>query len=162
MNARFRCVLSTVESDSHIWNLVYLQKVLEEHGASVRNLGPCTPIDEVWHAVTVDQPDLLVVSSVNGHGYHGAGALLTALRARGLTVACVVGGKLTTAMSAGDQVRRELLALGYLDVFTSDDAIEKFRRFLNHGAVSGFSSWQAEAAVVPPWDSSSVLTPEVS
>ncbi|MFC4375376.1 cobalamin B12-binding domain-containing protein [Nocardia halotolerans] len=161
MKAKFRCVLSTVESDSHIWNLVYLQKLLEEHGGVVRNLGPCTPIGEVVDAVASQRPDLLVVSSVNGHGCHGARDLMSALRAHGLDVACVIGGKLTTAMSAGDRARRDLLALGYLDVFTSEDAVQNFRRFLNQGVAAGFSAWQAEAAPVPPWDGGRVPAPEV-
>jgi methylmalonyl-CoA mutase cobalamin-binding subunit len=162
MNARFRCVLSTVETDSHIWNLVYLQMLIEEHGGSVRNLGQCTPIDEVLDAVATDRPDLLVVSSVNGHGFHGARDLLSALREQGLAVPCVVGGKLTTAVSANDLARRELLALGYIDVFTSADAIENFRCFLRFGIAEGFSSWQAEATPTAPWDSSYVPVEELS
>lgn len=161
MNATFRCVLSTVESDSHLWNLVYLQKLLEEHGAEVRNLGTCTPVQSVAEAIRADRPDLLVVSSVNGHGSHGARVLLSALRERGLEVPCAIGGKLTTAVSDDDRVRRELLELGYTDVFLGDDAIDRFRGFLRFGMAQGFSAWRADRAVITPWDSENAETREV-
>ncbi|MBF6328283.1 cobalamin-dependent protein [Nocardia transvalensis] len=160
MNMSFRCVLSTVESDAHLWNLVYLQKLLEEQGAWVRNLGTCTPIDDVAAAVRQDRPELLVVSSVNGHGFHGGQVLLSTLRERGLEIPCVIGGKLTTAVSDDDRVRRELLELGYTDVFTGEDAIDRFRGFLRFGMAQGFSAWRADPAPIAPWDSQNV-TPEV-
>lgn len=152
MNVRFRCVLCTVESDSHLWNLVYLQKLLEEHGASVHNLGTCTPVDNVAAAIREDRPDLLVVSSVNGHGFHGAQVLLTHLKASGLEVACAIGGKLTTAVSDDDRVRSELLELGFTDVFLGDDAIDRFQDFLKFGLAQGFSAWRADPALITPWD----------
>ncbi|OIJ94403.1 methylmalonyl-CoA mutase [Streptomyces sp. MUSC 14] len=156
MSTSFRCLVSTVESDSHIWNLVYLQKLLEENGAAVRNLGSCTPVDLVVRGISEYRPDLLVVSSVNGHGHHGARVLLSALHDHGIEMPCVVGGKLTTAESDNDRVRRDLLAHGYTDVFVGEDAITRFRAFLNFGVSEGFSEWQAEAAVVPPWDATEV------
>ncbi|MEU2431337.1 cobalamin B12-binding domain-containing protein [Streptomyces sp. NPDC007861] len=152
MSTGFPCLLTTVESDSHIWNLVYLQKFLEENGAEVKNLGACTPVGTVAQAIQEYRPSLLVVSSVNGHGHHGARVLLSALRKSGLEVPSVVGGKLTIAESDNDWVRRDLLNHGYTDVFNGEDAIEKFQGFLRLGKSSGFSAWQADAAVVPPWD----------
>ncbi|KAA8888845.1 methylmalonyl-CoA mutase [Nocardia colli] len=152
MNVRFRCVLCTVESDSHLWNLVYLQKLLEEHGASVHNLGTCTPVENVATAIREDRPDLLVVSSVNGHGFHGAQVLLTHLKESGLEVACAIGGKLTTAVSDDDRVRSELLELGFTDVFLGDDAIDRFQDFLKFGLAQGFSAWRADPALITPWD----------
>ncbi|MFF8599735.1 cobalamin B12-binding domain-containing protein [Streptomyces sp. NPDC015232] len=157
MTTPFRCLVSTVESDAHIWNLVYLQKVLEEHGATVLNLGSCTPVAEVLDGIATFRPDLLVVSSVNGHGHHGARVLLTEVRRRGLEVPCVVGGKLTTAESDNDRVRRDLLSLGYTDVFTGEDSIDRFRDFLRCGRRAGFSAWRPPAAVLPPWDTTELV-----
>ncbi|MFJ7095847.1 cobalamin B12-binding domain-containing protein [Streptomyces mirabilis] len=153
MSTPFRCIVSTVESDSHIWNLVYLQKVLEEQGAVVLNLGSCTPVGEVLRGIGEFNPDLLVVSSVNGHGHHGARVLLNEMQRHGRKVPCVVGGKLTTAESDNDRVRGDLLSLGYTDVFTGENSIDRFREFLQFGQLAGFSAWQPPAAVVPPWDS---------
>ncbi|MET9773204.1 cobalamin-dependent protein [Streptomyces sp. NPDC006367] len=152
MDGGFRCLLTTVESDSHFWNLIYLEKLLEEHGAVVDNLGGCTPAGLVVEELAARRPDLLVVSSINGHGYHGARDLLTRIRRAGLDVPCVVGGRLTTAASDNDRVRRDLLAHGYTDVFVDGDAIERFRGFLRFGARFGFAEWRADAAVVAPWD----------
>ena len=152
MTTQPRCVLSTVESDSHIWNLVYLQRVLEEQGATVLNLGSCTPVAEVLRGITEFTPDLLVVSSINGHGHHGARVLLEEVRRHGLEVPAVVGGKLTTAASDTDRVRRDLLSRGYADVFTDEDSVDRFREFLRFGRRSGFAAWQPPATVVPPWD----------
>src|ERR1700722_14557496 len=155
MNGAFRCLLSTVESDSHCWNLIFLEKLLEEHGAVVRNLGCCTPVDLVVEELAEYEPDLLVVSSVNGHGYHGARALLTAIQRAGLEVPAVAGGKLTTSTSDDDRVRPDLLAHGFTDVFVGADAIPRFRGFLRFGARFGFAGWQPDAPAVTPWDDDS-------
>lgn len=161
MMTPFRCLLTTVESDSHMWNLVYLQKLLEESGGQVRNLGPCTPVPEVLTAVAEFRPDLLVVSSVDGHGLHGARVLLQSLRWYGYHVPCVVGGKLTTAESNNNTVRAELLALGYIDVFTEDTSLGRFRDFLEFGRSNSFAAWQADTAVAAPWDTPVHSTVEV-
>lgn len=149
MSLSFRSLVCTVESDSHIWNLVYLQKLLEEHGSTVRNLGCCTPISDVLRAVAEDRPDLLVVSSVNGHGYHGVRLLLSALRSEGLGLPCVVGGKLTTAEADNGRVGRDLLARGCVAAFTGDDAVPRFREFLRFGMSVGFPAWHPPGST--PW-----------
>ncbi|WP_222928308.1 cobalamin B12-binding domain-containing protein [Cellulomonas telluris] len=158
----FRAVLCTVESDSHMWNLVYLQLLLEENGGDVVNLGACTPVRDVVEKVRSGRPDLLVLSSVNGHGAHGARVLRAALQAAsGAAVPSVAGGKLTTAESDNDRVRRELLAAGWTDVFTGDDAVPRFVRFLDAGKARGFDRWHAPEAVVAPWDDVPLVGTEV-
>ncbi|MCX4778550.1 cobalamin-dependent protein [Streptomyces sp. NBC_01264] len=148
----FRCLLTTVESDSHFWNLIYLEKFIAENGGEVRNLGGCTPADLVVKEVNEFQPDLLVVSSVNGHGYYGTSVVLTELKRAGISVPCVAGGKLTTAPSDNDRVRRELLSQGCTDVFLGEDAIDRFREFMAFGIRYGFAAWQPSMPVVAPWD----------
>jgi methylaspartate mutase sigma subunit len=39
-------VVTSVSSDAHMWNLVFLQLLLEENGGEVVNIGACVP-DEV-------------------------------------------------------------------------------------------------------------------
>ncbi|MFF3069404.1 cobalamin-dependent protein [Kitasatospora sp. NPDC057936] len=148
----FRCLLTTVESDSHFWNLIFLEKFIAENGGEVRNLGGCTPADLVVKEVNDFQPDLLVVSSVNGHGYYGTSVVLTELKRAGVNVPCVAGGKLTTAPSDNDRVRRELLSQGCTDVFLGENAVDRFREFLAFGARYGFAAWQPGIPVVAPWD----------
>lgn len=127
-----RAVLSTIASDAHTWNLVYLQLLLEEHGFLVRNLGPCVPADEVVGACLAERPRLLVLSTVNGHGLIEAPEYIRKVRERaelrGLTV--VIGGKLGVEGALPDEDVRALRRLGFDGVFAAPDAVPGFRQFL--------------------------------
>ncbi len=122
MSRRPGVVLSSVACDSHTWNLVYLQLRLEELGCDVVNLGACTPDALVAEALQTHRPDLLVVSSVNGHGAMDATRLLAELRGRGLLDAtrAVVGGKLSVAGALAVPARDALLAAGAHEVLGED------------------------------------------
>ncbi|MCI4066950.1 cobalamin-dependent protein [Micromonospora sp. R77] len=118
-------------SDSHTWNLVFLQLFLEEQGRTVVNLGPCVPEELLVRRCRTDAPDLVVISSVNGHGYADGLAAITRLRAEpdlaGLPV--VIGGKLgLDGRDDADRVAR-LRAAGFDAVFDDGDLLA-FERFL--------------------------------
>ncbi|MFD9245432.1 cobalamin B12-binding domain-containing protein [Streptomyces sp. NPDC059556] len=89
-------VVTGLPSDAHTWNLVFIQLLIEDLGHHVINLGPCVPQDEIVESCGKYQPDLLVVSTVNGHGFQDADQLIRAIRSRwelaGLPA--VIGGKL--------------------------------------------------------------------
>ncbi|PPS90017.1 Glutamate mutase sigma subunit [Streptomyces sp. MH60] len=124
-------LVTGTSSDAHTWNLVYLQLLLEEWGHEVTNLGPCAPDDLVMGSAVELRPDLIVVSSVNGHGHQDGLRLVQVLRARpelaGTTI--VIGGKLgTDGLRNVGQVRR-LLAAGYDGVFDDGD-VNAFRDML--------------------------------
>jgi methylmalonyl-CoA mutase cobalamin-binding subunit len=125
-------VLSTVASDAHTWNLLYLQLLLEEHGFHVRNLGPCVPVDDVVRACLADRPRILVFSTVNGHGLIEAPEYIRAIRenARLRGLAVVIGGKLRIDGSPTHADVLRLRRLGFDGVFTTADAERRFRRFL--------------------------------
>jgi methylaspartate mutase sigma subunit len=127
-----KAVLTTLPSDSHTWNLVYLQLLLEELGLETTNLGSCVPFEEVVGACRERRPDLLVVSSVNGHGGLEGRWLLAQLSlnfpVRAFKV--VIGGKLATAPGREHAFVGELLGAGADAVFVGDTAIPKFIRFL--------------------------------
>src|SRR5205823_4406136 len=92
-------VVTSVASDSHTWNLVFLQLALEELGHRVVNLGACVP-DELLVAECLRvRPDLIVVSSVNGHGFRDGTRLIGRIRAcpELATTVVVIGGKLGIA-----------------------------------------------------------------
>lgn len=91
-----RVLLSTVSSDSHTWNLVFLQLYLEEAGCSVSNLGSCVPDDLLVAAARRELPDAIVISSVNGHGCRDGARVVRALRREPETrqVPVLIGGKL--------------------------------------------------------------------
>ncbi|MNF26774.1 methylaspartate mutase subunit S [compost metagenome] len=124
------CLIATVESDSHMWNLVYLQLWLAEHGMSVKNLGSCTPVAVVLNALEQHRTQLLVVSSVNGHGYSQGLELIRQVRRLHPHLPCVIGGKLTTCEDETLATRQPLIDAGYNHVFVGPDAIDAFSRYL--------------------------------
>ncbi|WP_369198692.1 cobalamin B12-binding domain-containing protein [Streptomyces djakartensis] len=114
-------LLTGTASDSHTWNLVYLQLLLEECGHRVRNLGPCVTGELLAGACAAERPDLVVISSVNGHGYRDGLSALRALRAAGPHLPVVIGGKLGVAGRADPEQRARLLRAGCAAVFDDGD-----------------------------------------
>ncbi|MCF3123070.1 MULTISPECIES: cobalamin B12-binding domain-containing protein [Streptomyces] len=117
-------------SDSHTWNLVFLQLLLEEHGHRVVNLGPCVPEELLISEALAHRPALVVVSSVNGHGYQDGMRTITRLRERAelADVPAVIGGKLGIAGARSADDLAALRAAGYDEVF--DDSAEGVAAFL--------------------------------
>ncbi|MEE1929021.1 cobalamin-dependent protein [Streptomyces sp. TRM 70351] len=125
--------VTTVASDSHTWNLVYLQLLLEELGHRVSNLGPCVPGNLLVDECRTRRPDLIVISSVNGHGHQDGARVIAALRAcpalAGTPV--VIGGKLgITGQRDAAGRARDLLARGFDAVFEGPGAEDAFRAHL--------------------------------
>jgi methylaspartate mutase sigma subunit len=126
-------VVTSVSSDSHTWNLVVLQLVLEELGHRVHNLGACVPDDLLVSECQRLRPDLVVVSSVNGHGYHDGMRVIRQFRAipelRRTPV--VIGGKLGIAGPGCDLSRGRLVAAGFDAVFEEEVAgLTAFRSYV--------------------------------
>jgi methylaspartate mutase sigma subunit len=133
---RRRAVLTTISSDSHTWNLIFLQLLLEEYRYRVHNLGPCVPVELLVAECSAELPHLIVVSTVNGHGFHEGVRLGFALRALPALkgVPLVIGGKLGIE---GSQPERcdELLAAGFDAVFYDEPGqLAAFRGFLEAAA----------------------------
>ncbi|MCQ8771164.1 methylaspartate mutase [Streptomyces telluris] len=133
-------VVSGTESDSHTWNLVYLQLLLEDWGHRVENAGPCIGGADLVSRYAYRAPDLLVLSSVNGHGesdgLRAVGALRAAPELAGTPI--VIGGKLgTRGVTAGDvhggagEVTRRLLSAGFSAVFLDPVDLGAFRDFVD-------------------------------
>lgn len=128
-----KVVVSSVLSDSHTWNLVYLQLVLEELGHTVVNLGACVPdrllIDECREL----RPDLVVISTVNGHGFIDGRRLIGRIRAvpELADTPVVIGGMLGIAGPDGRRSHDLLLAAGFTAVFDDGARIPAFQAFLN-------------------------------
>ncbi|MFJ7159480.1 cobalamin B12-binding domain-containing protein [Streptomyces sp. NPDC101118] len=118
-----KILLSGTASDSHTWNLVYLQLFLEELGHRVVNLGPCVPGDLLAAGCHEHAPDLLVISSVNGHGYRdGLTAVARVRREPGLAaLPVVIGGKLGVAGVRDPAAAARLTAAGVDRVFDDGD-----------------------------------------
>lgn len=133
MNKLGKCILSTIESDSHMWNLVYMQLVLEECGYETLNLGCCVSEQETIQTVKKYAPDLVVISTLNGHGYVQGRSLVENYRKslgnRGPTI--VIGGNLSTQISTNAELGKDLVQAGYDAVFTGSGSIEAFHKFID-------------------------------
>jgi methylaspartate mutase sigma subunit len=125
-------VLSSVASDSHTWNLVYLQLALEEHGHQVVNLGACVPDEMLIDECLRVRPDLVVISSVNGHGFIDGSRLIARVRAAPelADTPVVIGGMLGITGPDGQRSKARLLAAGYTAVFDDGARMPAFRSFL--------------------------------
>lgn len=125
-------IVTGLSSDAHTWNLVFIHLLLEDLGHRVVNLGPCTPHSEIVEACRRRRPDLVVVSSINGHGFNDAGPLIGALRSRwsSAELPVVIGGKLGIFDDGRDEQRRTLLDAGYDGVFDEHVALASFEAFV--------------------------------
>ncbi|MFI6210261.1 cobalamin B12-binding domain-containing protein [Streptomyces sp. NPDC051041] len=127
-----RFIVTSVSSDAHMWNLVFLQLLLEERGGEVVNLGACVPDDVIIAECRRRRPDVLVVSTVNGHGHLDGLRLITQIRSdpelAGLRV--VIGGKLGIRGSGNARFSTELVEAGFDAAFEADAGIAEFDTFL--------------------------------
>ncbi|MGW1077322.1 cobalamin B12-binding domain-containing protein [Streptomyces sp. NPDC002537] len=126
-------LVSGLASDSHTWNLVFLQLLIEEHGYDVVNLGPCVPDELLVRECLERAPALLVVSSVNGHGRQDGVRVIRKLRAEPALaeLPAVIGGKLGITGGEGTGHVAELVEAGFDSVF--EDGVQEiaaFRRFI--------------------------------
>jgi methylaspartate mutase sigma subunit len=139
---KISAVLTTIPSDSHCWNLVFMQMFMEENGIAVENLGICVPFDEVVARCRAGEPDLVVVSTVNGHGYLEGSELanrLAALPDRD-RFGLVIGGKLGIDSSQDAAHAAALRQAGYDAVFHGHDALVDFKDYLAAAAVATASA----------------------
>lgn len=126
-------IVSGLASDAHTWNLVFLQLLLEEQGYDVVNLGPCVPDQLLVDECARIEPVLLVLSSVNGHGYQDGLRVISALRAapRGSGLPVVIGGQLGVSDEDDSSRARAMTAAGFDAVFTSGPSeLVEFQRYL--------------------------------
>jgi methylaspartate mutase sigma subunit len=89
-------IVSSMASDSHTWNLIFLQLLIEEMGFDVVNLGPCVPDGLLESQCLARGPAMVVLSSINGHGYQDGMRVVKRLRGRPelARTPIVIGGKL--------------------------------------------------------------------
>ncbi|MEV6756664.1 cobalamin B12-binding domain-containing protein [Streptomyces sp. NPDC051214] len=132
LRPELRVLVTGTASDSHTWNLVYLQLALEEWGHQVTNLGPCVRADLLAAVCRSSAPDLVVISSVNGHGYRDGLAHVTRIRAANgpsKNVPIVIGGKLCLGGSPDPHWAAQLRQAGCARVFDDGD-VDALRIFV--------------------------------
>ncbi len=131
--ARLEVVVTSLSSDAHSWNLVYLELLLEEIGCHVVNLGPCIPDETIVRECATRHPDLVVISSLNGHALHDGMRLIRMIRNNpNLThTPVVIGGNLDVAGGGDGRTAALLLEVGFDAVFQGAAAITAFRSLVN-------------------------------
>ena len=129
-----RAIVATVPSDSHMWNLVYIELVLRENGWDVNNLGACPPAELVVETCLAERPDMLVVSSVNGHGHIGGRKLIGQVRSQPELdyLPVVIGGKLGTLGANNSVFVEPLISAGFSAVFMEAEGLEAFGHFIEN------------------------------
>lgn len=143
-----RFIVSSVSSDAHMWNLVFLQLLLEEHGAEVNNLGACVPDELIIDECISTRPDALILSTVNGHGHLDGLRLIRKIRSEPALedLRVVIGGKLGVRGAENIVFAEELALNGFDAVFEAGSGIERFEEFL--GALESGPS-RARPALAP-------------
>jgi methylaspartate mutase sigma subunit len=125
-------VLAGTASDAHTWNLVFLQLLLEEWGHLVRNLGPCVPEDVLADKCLRPHTDLIVISTVNGHGLADGLNAIRMLRNQPelASTPVVIGGKLGVGGCVGPEECDKLLRAGFDAVYPEGpDILAEFTSF---------------------------------
>jgi methylaspartate mutase sigma subunit len=132
-----RVLVTGTSSDAHTWNLIFLQKYIAEAGHEVVNLGPCVPESLLVETCRRLRPDLVVVSSVNGHGVLDGLRAIAAIRAVPVlaSLPVIIGGKLTTTGALSTAQLGQLAAAGFDAVFNDTD-LAPFRLLLTGAAGS--------------------------
>ncbi|MZE54271.1 methylmalonyl-CoA mutase [Streptomyces sp. SID5770] len=124
-----RALIGTIASDSHTWNLIFIDLLLKELGFHTMNLGPCTPLSLFLSSFVNFKPDMIIVSSVNGHARSQAPEIAAKLKLIGATSRLVAGGKLSTGPEGNIEIRNELQLAGFHAVFFTDDSIGEFTKY---------------------------------
>jgi methylaspartate mutase sigma subunit len=126
-------VVTSTASDAHTWNLVYLQLLLEEQGHAVTNFGPCVKDHTLLAQCRQAGPDLIVFSTVNGHGRQDGSRIIKLLRdapdLQGVPV--VIGGMLGVTGPDENAAARMLMDAGFDAVFDPADDTDRFLSFVS-------------------------------
>jgi methylmalonyl-CoA mutase cobalamin-binding subunit len=127
-----KILITSISSDSHTWNLVFMQLLVEELGHEVYNLGSCVPIELLVSESHKHKPDMIIVSSVNGHGHIEGVEIINAIKQCDFlkNITMIIGGKLGTLGSQNAKYVNKLLEAGYDQVFDGENAVESFINFM--------------------------------
>ena len=132
-------LVATTSDDSHSWNLVIVALRLEARGFEVENLGANTPEMLLAERIRDRRPDLVTLSTINGHGYRSIPGVLEALKRYQVKQAAplVLGGLLTTGPEEEFAMAELLSAEGVSAVFSGPEAWSRFDAFLARSCLVG-------------------------
>ena len=132
-------LVASTEDDSHIWNLTGVEYILADYGFEVTNLGACTPAVDIAEYVQARRPELVAISSVNGHGaITGLSLAQTLAEYQAFQLSTIIiGGKLTLSAETAHAARPQLLAAGFAGVFDGERAWAEFDEFIRSRGIAG-------------------------
>lgn len=133
MMTKKQAVLATIPSDSHSWNLVFMQLFLEEQGFEVLNLGSCTSFDKITEACLEHEPCLTLISTLNGLGCEEGkklSNLINDLPFRRHTK-LVIGGNLGIDQKKQADHAADLMESGFDAAFYGPDSLQSFLEFVD-------------------------------
>jgi methylaspartate mutase sigma subunit len=132
-NHNLNIILTGTPSDSHTWNLVFMELFLQEHNCTVYNLGPCVSPAQLQRSLKKWPCDLVVISSINGHLFQDAIKIIASFPKQDLPTLppFVLGGKMGISQRDVFFQKQKLLKLGYEGVFVDRNALERFARYLD-------------------------------
>ncbi|MCZ6925492.1 MAG: cobalamin-dependent protein [Rickettsia endosymbiont of Ixodes persulcatus] len=127
-----KILISSISSDSHTWNLVYMQLLVEEMGHEAINIGNCVQIDHLIKQAHYHKPDILVISTVNGHGHIEGVEIVNEIKKYDMLkhMEIVIGGKLGTLGNENQSYVQKLLDAGFDKVFWGDKSVDDFIVYL--------------------------------
>lgn len=126
-----KTLLTSTPSDSHTWNLIYMELFLQENGCHVYNLGACVPIQKFSQAIDTFQPELVVISSINGHLFQDAIEMIKGLECKN-SPRFIAGGKIGISTHSMHFQKVKLKQLGYDEVFTEKNSLCHFKNYLHN------------------------------
>jgi methylaspartate mutase sigma subunit len=115
-----------------------MQLLLEEAGHTVTNFGPCVKDEILLARCRRLVPDLIVFSTLNGHGRQDGERVIRQLRddPRLREVPVVIGGMLGVTGPDGNVAARALMDAGFDAAYSSRLDIDEFLAFVSTVAAS--------------------------
>lgn len=128
-----KAIVCTTPSDSHTWNLVILDLFLQEKDFNVVNLGSNTPYREIIETSKNFDPDLIVVSSLNGHAFQEGLELIRQMHSdqRMQFPPLVIGGRASTDPENEIFISKKLKARGFDETFFTVSSLHSFDAYLS-------------------------------
>ncbi len=121
-------LITTIPSDSHHWNLIFIELLLKEHGFEIMNLGACVPFEETIKYYNTYKPEMLVVSTINGHGFIEGKQLINELKKKSTSIKNIfIGGNLSTNLELTEHHAAELENEGYTKAFGREGDLIDFK-----------------------------------
>ena len=107
--------------------------LLEELQYEVVNLGACFPIESLVQSIHHHKPDMVLVSTLNGHGHIEGMEIIKRIKQNALLkhVTMVIGGNLGTKGSENGKYALKLKRAGYSAVFAGKYSVQSFQAFMD-------------------------------